>query len=151
MTQIKHALVIFSITTVLLEFVELFVFRNHYNWDHRYVFSTRDSWRIIEDGLWTRTSMATRIEKGMSGSGNVRLEALRPPSSSSRKKGDPVGLFRYFTRFRKPVGLFVSRNRSRERSISKSSVSARKSVIAWAAPDNSETSGFQAPVSWTTM
>lgn len=53
MARLKAVCGIFLITLLLWEFFGLFIFKNQYNWRHRYQFCTRDARRQIDDGLWT--------------------------------------------------------------------------------------------------
>ena len=53
MKRLFTALVSCLLTASVLETAGLFIFKNQYNWNHRYSFITTDSFRIIDERLWT--------------------------------------------------------------------------------------------------
>ena len=53
MHKLVKALFMLLITTFLFEGAGLFIYRNQYNWNHRYQFAAKDSFRILKEGLWS--------------------------------------------------------------------------------------------------
>ena len=80
--------VMLLITVSILEVAGLFIYRNHYNWNHRYQFGTRDSWRVIEDGFASpgdRIVITAGFPFGTPGSTNIlRIARVEGPDGRMR-------------------------------------------------------------------